>query len=92
MTERKIIYKLEDYIYPNLYTIDWENCNKDDLEKWVKENHYEEFISLDNSAETEEIEVGAIIVATGFDIYEPYDGEYGLKLTHLRNYFPKYFS
>ncbi|MHA1405749.1 MAG: CoB--CoM heterodisulfide reductase iron-sulfur subunit A family protein [Candidatus Heimdallarchaeaceae archaeon] len=80
LTKRKIIYKLEDYIYPNLYAVDWENCDVEKFNKWVKENKLEEYISLNNTPIEEEIEAGALIIATGFDLYEPYKGEYGWEL------------
>jgi heterodisulfide reductase subunit A len=53
--------------------VDWENCPDGRLE--LKING--ESVILENEPRTINLNVGAIVVATGFDLYEPREGEFG---------------
>jgi heterodisulfide reductase subunit A len=75
LTRRKAIYRPYKGSYPKTPAIDWENCTKCGkcFEAVGKGIH------LDGEAETIELKAGAIVVATGFDPYQPRQGEYGYK-------------
>jgi heterodisulfide reductase subunit A len=73
LTTRKAIYHVYPGCYPKAPAIDWENCTL--CGECLKVNG--QGISLENEAEAFEIEVGAVVVATGFSLYEPRQGEYG---------------
>jgi heterodisulfide reductase subunit A len=73
LTTRKAIYQAYPGCYPTAPAIDWENCTL--CGECLKVNG--QGISLENEAETFEIKVGAVVVATGFNLYEPRQGEYG---------------
>jgi heterodisulfide reductase subunit A len=75
LTKRKAIYRPYDGSYPETPAIDWENCTKCGkcLEAAVQG------IQLDSEAETLELNAGAIVMATGFNPYEPRQGEYGYR-------------
>ncbi|MHA1115217.1 MAG: CoB--CoM heterodisulfide reductase iron-sulfur subunit A family protein [Candidatus Heimdallarchaeum aukensis] len=83
LEKRKIVYKPEYICYPEEYAIDWDNLSDakelEKYKKWVKESNLEEKFELEKTVTKEEINVGAIIFATGFEPYEPYEGEYGWK-------------
>jgi heterodisulfide reductase subunit A len=72
LTKRKAIYRPYDGCYPELPAIDWEHCTKCGL---CRNNG----IHLDRQEKVIELKVGAILIATGFNPYEPYQGEYGYK-------------
>lgn len=73
LTKRKLIYKAYPSCYPSTPAIDWAGCSGDflDLDLCGMTIRYE------NSPETFEVNVGAVVVATGFKPYSPYRGEYG---------------
>ncbi len=74
LTQRKAIYKNYNNGYPERPVIDIENCTKC--------GKCEEVCSQIDFSQKEEIltlEVGTIILNTGFDPYEPKEGEYGYK-------------
>jgi heterodisulfide reductase subunit A len=73
LTTRKAIYRSYPGCYPKAAAVDWENCTL--CEECLKVNG--RGISLEDEAETLEINVGAVVVATGFNLYEPRQGEYG---------------
>jgi len=72
LTKRKAIYLRYPDCMPSTPAIDWENCTKCGECSREFEN-----ISLDDQPETIKLEVGAVVLATGFDLYEPSMGEYG---------------
>jgi heterodisulfide reductase subunit A len=74
LSRRKAIYLLYEGCYPSIPAIDWESCTR--CGKCV-EALDGKGISLDAEAEEIKLEAGAIILATGFDLYEPHRGEYG---------------
>jgi len=71
LTERKAIYRNEGGL-PWIPVIDQENCNRcGECVKICPE------IELDQEEEIKEIKVGGVVIATGFDPYEPGKGEFG---------------
>jgi len=73
LTRRKAIYKPYQGSFPETPAIDWENCTK--CGKCLAA--VGRGIQLDGEVETIELKAGAIVVATGFDPYQPRQGEYG---------------
>jgi len=71
LTERKVIYRAYPGCYPHTPAVDWENYDG----KAIKVNG--EDITLENKPLSIPLHVGAIVVATGFDPYQPREGEYG---------------
>jgi len=74
LVRRKAIHLPYAGCYPDIPTIDWESCTR--CGKCV-EAIGGRAISLDSQPEQVELDVGAIVLATGFDLYEPRQGEYG---------------
>jgi heterodisulfide reductase subunit A len=74
LTKRKAIYRAYPGAYPHTPAIDWSNCNQ--CGQCLNLNGHGE-IDLENKPERLELHVGAIVVATGFDPYQPRLGEYG---------------
>jgi heterodisulfide reductase subunit A len=72
LTERKAIYKNNQGQFPQLPAIDDKICTK--CNKCVE---ILPEIDLDQKTETLMINVGAIIISTGFDPYEPENDEFG---------------
>jgi heterodisulfide reductase subunit A len=74
LTKRKAIYRAYPGCYPPSAAVDWEHyvagCVTIDGQTLHLENKPEEFT----------INVGAVVVATGFKPYEPHPGEYGYGL------------
>lgn len=73
LTRRKLIYRPYRGCYPPIPAADWANCPDGRLELDFDGRK----IFLENEPQTLELNVGAIVVATGFDPYEPRPGEYG---------------
>jgi heterodisulfide reductase subunit A len=75
LTRRKALYRPYEGSYPEMPAIDWENCTKCGkcLEAVGRGIH------LDGEPETIQLKAGAIVVATGFDPYQPRQGEYGYR-------------
>jgi heterodisulfide reductase subunit A len=72
ITKRKAIYKNYASEFPECPAIDHENCTKCGECAKVCEG-----IDLEQKEEIVTVNPGAIILCTGFDPYEPNDGEYG---------------
>ncbi|MEA3316960.1 MAG: CoB--CoM heterodisulfide reductase iron-sulfur subunit A family protein [Bacteroidota bacterium] len=72
ITKRKAIYKNYKSEFPEIPAIDCEVCNK--CGKCVEICGD---IDLDQKAVEKEINVGAVLLSTGFNPYEPEKGEYG---------------
>jgi len=73
LTKRKAIYMPYPDAFPNLPAIDMEHCTKcGECVKIVGDA-----IDLEQKPQEIKINVGAIIVATGFDPYTPKNGEFG---------------
>ena len=75
LATRKAFYKPHPQAVPELPAIDWANCTR--CGECVLAAGAG--IEIDGVPEDEVIEVGALIVATGYDHYEPGEGEYGYK-------------
>lgn len=72
ITKRKAIYKNYHSEFPECPAIDHEHCTKcGECEKII------DAVDLDQKEEEIEFKVGAFVVATGFDPYEPEKGEFG---------------
>jgi len=75
LTKRKAIYKNYQNAYPENPVIDMDLCDK--CGKCLKVPNSK--INLEQKEETITLNVGAILLNTGFDPYEPKDGEFGYK-------------
>jgi len=75
LTKRKAIYKNYENALPDTPVIDKDLFNQN--ENFLKK--YNDCINLDQKAETLNFNVGAIIICSGFDPYEPMEGEYGYR-------------
>jgi heterodisulfide reductase subunit A2 len=71
LTKRKIIYRAYPGCYPSTPAVDWMNYNGEPIQVNGKS------VELKNEAKSFALKVGAIVVATGFDPYQPRQGEYG---------------
>lgn len=71
LTSRKVIYRAHPGCYPATPAVDWEHYNGEPIQVDGKS------IILENKIKTFTLNVGAIVVATGFDPYQPRQGEYG---------------
>lgn len=76
LTSRKAIYKQNGQSWPDTPAIDMSACSKCEVCKAMGT----EKIDLNLKPETLTLKVGAILVNTGFDPYEPDKGEYGYGL------------
>ncbi len=74
ITKRKALYNSFDSEFPHCPAIDDENCTR--CGECTK--HFEH-IELDQKEEILDLNVGSIVVATGFDPYEPKKGEFGYR-------------
>lgn len=74
LTTRKAIYRLYPQAYPSTPAIDWEHCTRCGACESLNGHGG---IDLENRPKTIPLNVGAIVVATGFDPYEPRQGEFG---------------
>jgi heterodisulfide reductase subunit A len=71
LTRRKVVYRAYPGCYPATPAVDWEHYNGEPI-------HIDgQDISLKNEPKTFDLKVGAIVMATGFNPYEPRRGEYG---------------
>lgn len=71
LTARKVIYRPYPGCYPLTPAVDWANYNGEPIQVGT------ESITLNNESHDFRLTVGAIVVATGFDPYQPRQGEYG---------------
>jgi heterodisulfide reductase subunit A len=70
LTSRKVIYHPYEGCYPTTPAVDWEHYKGEAIHVNGKA------IVLKDDTKTFDITVGAVVVATGFDPYEPPRGEY----------------
>jgi heterodisulfide reductase subunit A len=75
LTKRKAIYKNYKNAYPENPVIDMDLCDKCGECFEIAEDK----INLEQKEETITLNIGAILLNTGFDPYEPKDGEFGYK-------------
>ena len=73
LTKRKVIYYPYEGAFPRIPVLDLDHCS--DVET-IKEL-LGDAVDLEQKPETVKLKVGAVIVATGFDPYEPKEGEFG---------------
>ncbi|MGD8633471.1 MAG: CoB--CoM heterodisulfide reductase iron-sulfur subunit A family protein, partial [Anaerolineales bacterium] len=73
LTERKLVYRAYPGCYPETPAVDWDNVDGNLLELSVNGDK----LILKNEPRKLDLDVGAIVLATGFDPYEPHQGEYG---------------
>ena len=71
LTSRKVIYRPYPGCYPITLAVDWDHYNGEPLHLDGKS------ITLEDELRIYELTAGAIVLATGFDPYEPRKGEYG---------------
>jgi heterodisulfide reductase subunit A2 len=71
LSKRKVIYQSYPGCYPAAPAVDWEHYDGEPILL-----NGEAFV-LKDELQTHELTVGAIVLATGFDPYEPRQGEYG---------------
>jgi len=77
LDKRKAIYLVFRDAVPKRYIIDDKNCNKcGECAKICPKNA----INFEEESQQVEADIGTIIVATGHDIYEPLEGEYGYRI------------
>jgi len=74
LTNRKVIYKAYPGCFPDLPAVDWANYNGAPLRMNGKE------VVLEDHQEVIDLDIGAIVIATGFDPYQPHEGEYGYEV------------
>ena len=74
LTNRKVVYRSYPGCFPHTPAVDWENYNGLPIEVDGQE------IVLKNDPVTIPLHVGAVVVATGFDPYQPRKGEFGYGL------------
>ena len=74
LASRKAIYAAYPGCFPATPAIDWRHCTKCGL---CQETPGGRSIQLTEEPEELQLEVGAIVVATGFKPYEPCPGDYG---------------
>ena len=76
LSTRKAIYRAYTGCVPESLVIDWEHCTKcGECVKVAPEG----MINLEEEAQEFTVEVGAVVIATGFQPYEPFYGEMGWK-------------
>lgn len=71
LTKRKVVYRAYPGCYPATPAVDWEHYE----DGCIKING--EPLQLEDTPKTWSLTVGAIVMATGFRLYEPPQGEYG---------------
>lgn len=71
LTKRKVIYLPYEGCYPPSPAVDWEHYDGQPIQVNGKS------IPLKDEPKVHELTAGAIVLATGFDPYEPRRGEYG---------------
>lgn len=75
LTQKKVIYKAYENCRPEIPAIEKDRFNPD--QKFLEK--YKDCIDLEQKTETLNVNTGTVILSTGFDPYEPEDGEYGYK-------------
>ncbi len=71
LTQHKIIFQLYKGCYPPTPAVDWEHYDGQPIQVNGKS------VTLKDELQVHELTAGAIVLATGFDPYEPRQGEYG---------------
>jgi heterodisulfide reductase subunit A len=71
LTRRKVIYRPYAGCYPATPAVDWDHYDGGPIQVDGKS------VVLNDEPKVHELIAGAIVLATGFDPYEPHQGEYG---------------
>lgn len=71
LSQRKAIYRAYEGCYPAAAAVDWDHYEDGCVQLNGQPLH------LENKETTFDLNVGAVVVATGFKPYEPQQGEYG---------------
>lgn len=71
LTSRKVIYRPYPGCYPALPAVDWEHYDGQPIQTG------DGAVVLEDTLQTFTLDVGAVVLATGFDPYTPPQGEYG---------------
>jgi heterodisulfide reductase subunit A len=71
LTQRKVIYSANPGCYPTTPAVDWESYDGSPIQVNGRA------ITLKNEPKIFNLNIGAVVVATGFNPYEPRKGEYG---------------
>ena len=71
LTRRKVIYRAYPGCYPATPAVDWVHYNGEPIQVDGKP------VVLNNETKSFALTAGAIVVATGYDPYQPRQGEYG---------------
>lgn len=71
LTKRNVIYRAYPGCYPSTPAVDWEHYDGQPVQVNGKEMVFE------NDPKEFDLTVGAVVVATGFNPYEPRQGEFG---------------
>jgi heterodisulfide reductase subunit A len=74
LSKRKAIYRSYEGCYPPTPAVDWKTYTDGCVRLNVQ------VLNFENLPRTFEVNVGAVVVATGFKPYEPHHGEYGYEL------------
>ena len=73
LTRRKAVYRPYEAACPNTPAIDWQHCTRcGQCQSFLGER-----VDLKAPVTDHDIEVGILLIATGYEHYEPYNGEYG---------------
>lgn len=75
LTKRKVVFKKYSNALPDKPIVDIDNIG--DEISLLKE--YKDCVDFEQKSENLNVKAGAVILSTGFDPYEPKDGEYGYK-------------
>jgi heterodisulfide reductase subunit A len=73
LTMRKLVYRAYPGCYPPTAAVDWPNCPDSRLKLEFDGEH----VVLEDEPKAVELSVGAIVMATGFNPYEPRRNEFG---------------
>jgi len=68
LQSRKAIYTPQPYIIPYVYTIDWDSCTKC---RACVDKCPTQAIQLDEMEKAKQLQIGAIILSTGFEEFDP---------------------
>jgi heterodisulfide reductase subunit A len=71
LTNRKVVYRMYPGCYPSTPAVDWKNYDGEPI------NVAGESLILKNKPKNFDLKVGAVVLATGFNPYEPRQGEFG---------------
>jgi len=71
LTNRKVIYRTYPGCYPAAPAVDWAQYNGEPIQTDGRA------VVLKNEPKSFTLSAGAIVIATGFDLYQPHPGEYG---------------